>query len=77
MTIDRLVHILTTSADDLEQQWERHPESEELGLALTVKDFMRDYGIEDAREGVRSFLAFKERQSQSIGQACVPTLPLS
>jgi hypothetical protein len=77
MTIDRLRHLLTTSFEDLERMWGQQPDSEELSLALTVKDFMRDFGIADAHEGLSHFLSFKERQSQSLGHVQVQSLPLS
>lgn len=76
MTIDRLRHLLTTCFEDLERLWQEHPGSQELSMALTVKDFMGDFGIEDPHEGLRHFLAFKERQSRSLGFVHVQSLPL-
>ena len=75
MTCERLRQLLETSFESLERRWAEDPTSEELGLALTVKEFMRDYGVQDADEGLRLFRAFKESQSESLGNCQVPELP--
>jgi len=77
MTMKAILRLLGESRERLEGDWRQDPTSGELAMALTVRDFMNDYGIQDPDDGLKQYIAFKCSQSQSLGHASVPSIPFS
>ena len=59
-TVERL---LRRRFEELEELFQRKPFSQEVGMAVTIKEFMQDHAIGSIEDGLDHFFAFKARQN--------------
>jgi hypothetical protein len=62
----RVNRLLTEHFHQIEAIWDQDPYDPIKVYAVTIKEFMTAHQIDTVDEGVRKFLAFKERQQRKL-----------
>jgi hypothetical protein len=63
----KIEKLLVLSLKELDRRWKRDPYNLELSLALTIKQFMKDFEIKTPSQGVKDFFVFKRHQNSQLG----------
>lgn len=65
--------LLTLDLSTIEAMWDQNPECQAIAYALTVKEYMIRRGLRQAEMGIRSYEAYKRRQSTMLSSVGLHT----